>query len=150
MESKTDMNQQCALAKKANLILGYIIKSVASKEREMILSSILLWQDLSGVLCPDKKSSVQERCESVGDLPEEDHKIIQLREHRSCEDRPRELRLFGLVKALGRPDRSPSLSRGYKKERGSPFNGVYCERTRGNGFNLEEGRFGLDVRKKFL
>ena len=35
-----------------------------------------------------------------------------------------------------------------KKEGDRPFNGVYGDRTKGNGFNLKEDRFRLHRRKK--
>jgi len=40
------------------------------------------------------------------------------------------------------------LERGLIKDR--IFSWACCDRTRGNGFKLKEGRFGLDIRKKFF
>ena len=40
------------------------------------------------------------------------------------------------------------LRGGCKKEGDRLFSRICCERTRGKGFNLKEGRFKLDIRKK--
>jgi len=42
------------------------------------------------------------------------------------------------------------LKRACKKDGDKPFITVCCDRTRGNVFKLKEGRFRLDIRKKFF
>jgi len=42
------------------------------------------------------------------------------------------------------------LKGGYKKDGDKLFSKAYSDRTRSNGFRLKEGRFRLDIRKKFF
>ena len=54
----------------------------------------------------------------------------------------------GEGKALGRP--YSGLKGTYKKGRGGLFTRACSDRTRSNGFKLNEGRFRLGVRRKFF
>jgi len=57
----------------------------------------------------------------------------------------------GEEKAVGRPYCSLSPLKGaYKKDGDRLFSRACCNRTRGNGFKVKEGRFRLDIRKKFF
>jgi len=42
------------------------------------------------------------------------------------------------------------LKGAYKKDGDSLFSRTCCDRTRGDGFILKEGRFRLDIRKKIF
>ena len=78
-------------------------------------------------------------------------KMIRGLEHLPCEDRLRELGLFSLEKALGRPYSSLPVPEGaYRKAGERLLIRADSDRMRGNGFKLEEGRFRLDIRKKFF
>ena len=61
--------------------------------------------------------------------------------------------LFSLEKRRLRGDLVAAfqcLNGAYKKAGEGLFTGAWSDRTRGNGFRLKEGRFGLEIRKKFF
>jgi len=133
-------------AQKANCILG-CIKSVASRARQVILPLC------SALLRPQLEHCIQMRSPQYrrdADLLE----CIQRRativihgvEDLTYEERLRELALFNLEKAPGRPESSLYLRGSYSKEGDRIFSRVCGNRTRGNGFKLKEGR--LDIRKR--
>jgi len=74
-------------------------------------------------------------------------------EHLSYEERWRELRLFSLEQRRLWGDLVVAFQyfkRAYKKNGDKLFSRACCDRTRGNVFKLEEGRFRLEVRKKLF
>ena len=80
-------------------------------------------------------------------------KMIRGLEHLSYENRLRELGLFSLEKRRLQGNLTAAfqhLEGAYKKDVDGLFSRACCNRTRGNGFKLKEGRFRLDISKKFF
>ena len=68
-------------------------------------------------------------------------------------ERLRELGLFSLQKRTLRGDLFAAfqyLKRAFKKSGKRLFTRAWSDRTKGNGFELKESRFGLGIRRKFL
>ena len=79
--------------------------------------------------------------------------MIQGLECLSYEERLRELRLFDLEKRRLQGDLVAAfhyLKGAYRKDGENIYSRVCCDRTRNNGFKLREGRFRLDIGKKFF
>jgi len=79
--------------------------------------------------------------------------MIRMLEHFSCEESLRELELFSLEKRRLLADlRAPlqCLKGSHMRAEEGVFTRTYSDRTRGNSFELKEGRFRLDIRKKFF
>jgi len=97
------------------------------------------------------ESAVLERHRAVGEHPEEGHKNGPRDGTPPYEYRLRagmcsleKGRLWGDLRVAF------SIERGCKNEGDRLFSRVCCDRTRGNGFKLEKGRFRLDIRKKLF
>jgi len=155
VDEKLSMSQHCTLAaQEAKHILGCIKRSMASRLREVILPLYF------ALVRPHLEPCVQlwsPQYRKDMDLMEQVQrratKMIRGLEHLSCEEQLTELGLFSLEKRRLRGHLIAAfqyLNGAYRKDGDNLFSRDNSDRTRGNGFKLKEGRFRLDIRKKFF
>ena len=156
VDEKLDMSHQYVfIAQKASHILGCIKKNLASRSRcrgRWLCPSTLPWWDPTWNTASSSGPPAQEGHGAVGAGPEEGHKD-DLRAGAPLLWGKAETGLFSLEKRRLQRDLLAAfqyLKAAYRKDGENIFSRACCNKARGKGFKLREGRFRLDVRKKFF